>query len=239
MRRAGFKKRRKAKNAGMRRGDAVYRLVVFLMACALVVALMLAAEKRFAPIVEAAAVSRINYVCSEAVFGAISETLSSEDIRYDDLVTFSYDENKKISAMQVDTVRINRLKSAVSESVLRAVNEISPSDISIRLGTVLGNEMMIDRGPKIPVRLLPVSLVNVDITNDFRAAGINQVRHRICLDVSVDVSVILPRRLVKTRVSSRITAAETVIVGDVPSGFTYVIGDKSDTIGIINDYQMH
>ena len=239
MRRAGFKKRpaRVRSKTGAR--NTAYRITVFIMTSALIVALLFAAEKRFAPVVEAEALSKINYVFSEAIFEAISETLSEEGIDYNDLVTFSDDENKKISAMQVDTVRINRLKSRVSQNVLRAVNEIKPSDISIRLGTVLGNEMLLERGPKIPIRFLPIRIVNIEISNDFWAAGINQVRHRIFLDVSVDISVILPRKHAKTQVASRITVAETVIVGEVPSGFTYVIGDKSDTVGIINDYQMH
>ena len=235
MRRAGLKKRRPHSSTG----ETVYRAAVFIMACALIISLMLAAEKRFSPVVEAEAISKINYVCSDAMFRAISETLSEEGLDYNDLVTFSYDENKKISAMQVDTVRINRLKSRVSQNALRALGEIKPSDISVRLGTVLGNAMFLERGPNIPVRFLPIGVIDIDISNDFTAAGINQVRHRIFLDVSVDINVILPRRHAKTRVTSRISVAETVIVGDVPSGFTYVVGDKSDTVGLINDYQMH
>lgn len=238
MRARGFKGRRRVK-IRTARGDALYRIVIFAMTCVLIVSALLAVDKRFSPVVESTAISKINYVCSEAMFKSISETLSDENISYNDLVTFSYDENKKISAMQVDTVRINKLKSRVSQDVLAAINKVEPADISIPLGTVLGNELLLDRGPHIPVRTAPISVVKVEISNDFWAAGINQVRHRIFLDVTADVKIILPRKQATTEVTSRITVAETVIVGDVPSGFTYVVGDKSDTIGIINDYQMH
>ena len=51
MRRAGLKKRRPHSSTG----ETAYRAAVFIMACALIISLMLAAEKRFSPVVEAEA----------------------------------------------------------------------------------------------------------------------------------------------------------------------------------------
>jgi len=198
------------------RADMLYRILIFLMCSTLVVTMMMAVEKRFAPVVESMAESKINHICADAIFSAISDALSDENITYNELVTFSYDENKKISAMQVDTVRINKLKSRVSRSALMAINNVKPQDIEIPLGTVLGNELFLGRGPNIPVKIAPVSIVNVNISEDFLAGGINQVRHRVFVDVTADIDILLPRKNASTTVTSRITVAETVIVGEIP-----------------------
>ncbi len=136
-------------------------------------------------------------------------------------------------------MRINTLKSRVLQAVLNGINAIEPSKISIPLGTVLGIDVLLDRGPRIHVRIASVSVLEADTRNEFTAAGINQTHHRVLLNVKAEVNIILSRKQVATEVSSRVLVAETVIVGQVPSAFTYVVGDKSDTIGIIDDYQMH
>ena len=55
----------------------------------------------------------------------------------------------------------------------------------------------------------------------FTAAGINQTKHQILLDVDVYVTILLPGITTYTKVSNEISVAETVIVGAVPDTYTY------------------
>ena len=66
----------------------------------------------------------------------------------------------------------------------------------------------------------------------FTAAGINQTKHQILLDVDVRVSILLPGITTYTKVSNEISVAETVIVGGVPQTYTYF----STTEDKIEDY---
>ena len=55
--------------------------------------------------------------------------------------------------------------------------------------------------------------------NEISAAGINQTKHEMKLDVVVDIDVVLPWRTVSTQVVTEILIAETVIVGEVPQTY--------------------
>ena len=66
----------------------------------------------------------------------------------------------------------------------------------------------------------------------FTAAGINQTKHQILLDVDVYVTILLPGITTYTKVSNEISVAETVIVGSVPQTYTYF----STTEDKIEDY---
>ena len=66
----------------------------------------------------------------------------------------------------------------------------------------------------------------------FIAAGINQTKHQILLEVDVSVSILLPGITTYTKVSNEISVAETVIVGGVPQTYTYF----STTEDKIEDY---
>ena len=66
-----------------------------------------------------------------------------------------------------------------------------------------------------------VGSTTASFRNTFSAAGINQTRHQILLDVHVNVSILLPGFRTSTKVSNEISVAETVIVGSVPENYTY------------------
>ena len=56
--------------------------------------------------------------------------------------------------------------------------------------------------------------------NELVAAGINQTKHQLLLEIVVDVDVLLPWEILSTRVVTEVLVSETVIIGAVPD--TYV-----------------
>ena len=66
------------------------------------------------------------------------------------------------------------------------------------------------------MKLKAVTNVSARFENDFSAAGINQTRHQIRLNVSVQVLVVIPGRELTAPVNTTVVIAETVIVGKVP-----------------------
>ena len=60
--------------------------------------------------------------------------------------------------------------------------------------------------------------------NEFTAAGVNQTLHRVLLEVSVTVRILLPGRILEASVTSPVCIAETVIVGQVPGTYLQLGG---------------
>ena len=86
-------------------------------------------------------------------------------------------------------------------------------------------------------RKKPRAVAFVDFEHEFRSAGINQVLHRVVVNIKINGSLIVAgyKRTISTKTSA--IASQTVIVGKIPQNFTNVIEEESDnTAGLINDY---
>ena len=66
---------------------------------------------------------------------------------------------------------------------------------------------------------MTVGTISAEFESDFTAAGVNQTLHRIWLELSVPLTVMLPGGEVQAELNSRLCVAETVIVGNVPSTY--------------------
>jgi len=66
-----------------------------------------------------------------------------------------------------------------------------------------------------------VTLGNPSATfsNEFLTAGINQTKHQIMLEISIQVNILVPGHATQETISTQMLVAETVIVGDVPNTF--------------------
>ncbi len=65
----------------------------------------------------------------------------------------------------------------------------------------------------------------MNIHDEFSAAGINQTRHSIMLDIVVDMGILLPFQTTFTQISDTLPIVESVIVGPIPE--TYLSVDSA------------
>ena len=72
-------------------------------------------------------------------------------------------------------------------------------------------------GPKVPIRIYPVSIVNADFKESFDSVGINQVKHKLYLDVSMKMSFVGMMFAQADTVETSVLLNETIIVGDTPT----------------------
>ena len=126
----------------------------------------------------------------------------------------------------------NRLQTAVADDVLERLGQVSASELAVPLGTLTGSPLLAGRGPKLTVKMETMGTAAAAFRDKFTAAGINQTKHQILLDVDVYVTILLPGITTYTKVSNEISVAETVIVGSVPQTYTYF----STTEDKIEDY---
>lgn len=122
-----------------------------------------------------------------------------------------------ISAIEADTAKINLIKSQLMIEVQNALNNDYPAKLYIPLGSLTNYYLLSSVGPMIPVTIVPISVVDCELKEHFDDAGINQVRHSICLDIYVRMhyrAFLLDEREI---ISASVPIAETIITGNVPN----------------------
>ena len=85
--------------------------------------------------------------------------------------------------------------------------------------------MLSGRGPRIPVRIISVAYANTEFKNAFSSTGINQTRHRIIIEANVTVGILIPGEKTSAEITTEITVAETVIVGQCARQLHYFESD--------------
>ncbi|WP_027308062.1 sporulation protein YunB [Caloramator sp. ALD01] len=152
----------------------------------------------------------------------INETIRTEfknKISYDDIITVKTDKDGNIVMIQANSVELNRIGSEISLSVQDRIRNIEGRKGSIPIGVVLKNDILANYGPKIPFKMKPVGSVNTNYRSEFQAAGINQTRHIIYLDIKASVQVIVPFARNNVSVTTSVPISESIIVGKVPETY--------------------
>ena len=114
---------------------------------------------------------------------------------------------------------LNRLRVQLVREILEVLEDLDVSRINVPLGVLLDSDLMWGRGPSITARALSVGTVSAEFDSRFTSAGVNQTLHRVWLEVSVPVTVLLPGGQIEVPVETSLCVAETVIVGQVPDAF--------------------
>ena len=96
---------------------------------------------------------------------------------------------------------------------------LDTTDLGIPIGNLLFPEVFSGKGFAIPIHILSIRNSDASFRSEFQQAGINQTLHRLLMDVSVDVSILVLGQTESFSVNSEVVVAETVIVGDVPDTF--------------------
>ena len=185
------------------------------------------------------ATARVSNLVNRIVSVAVNEAVENGDIDYQNFVIFEKDETGHITALRSNVAEVNRMQGQITDEILHRLSEVATSELEIPLGTLTGSALRAGRGPSLFVRMQAVGSASAAFRNQFTAAGINQTRHQIFLDVDVYMSILLPGMKTSTRVSNEIAVAETVIVGGVPDTYTY-FSTMPDEIGqYAEDYIMN
>ena len=172
--------------------------------------------RRIDPLVEQTALYTVTDAVSLKINRVIQSQIRSGLLDYDALVTMEKDAEGNVTALITNVSAVNLLQAEITIRIIQEISDNFISELEIPLGTVMDSSLFYGRGPLIPVKLKAVTNVSARFENDFSAAGINQTRHQIRLNVSVQVLVVIPGRELTAPVNTTVVIAETVIVGKVP-----------------------
>ena len=172
------------------------------------------------------AVEKINQIVAKKIVA---------QIQYTDIVYVHKDEQGRVVLIQPNTIELNRLMTETMVEVTRAMSSMQENTISIPLGQLTGSRILAGYGPKIKVKTIPVSQINVNLLNKFEQAAINQSRHLIYFQIEGRIKVAVPFLDDEVKISTTIPLAETIIVGEVPKTYVNFSGSGSGLNSLLGE----
>lgn len=206
------------KNMSKKRKKA-RKIIKLLLILTAIVTLCIYSNRAIKPVITSIMASQSKIICTLAINEAVMETLIAERVDYNTLVELVTNANGDIVGLKTDAGEINRIKAIITEAVNEKLAELPQKDVKIPIGTLTGWKWLSGRGPEVTLIMLPSSYAQSQLENRFDQGGINQTRHQIMLDFSVNMTAILSPYSISSHVESDVCIAETIIVGAVPDMF--------------------
>ncbi len=192
-----------------------------LLALLLLSALFLVLQKNLQGVILDMAHARAEAMAVSYVHEATRSLMTGENT-YSDMITVHTNDAGQVTYLEANTAEMNRLSSEAALQTQKKLQSAQAQSVHIPLGSALGIPFFSALGPKIPVRIVPVSAVSAAFFTEFESAGINQTRHKIYLSLQTTVRLVIPTGAKQVKLESQVLVAESIIVGNVPGTFVQV-----------------
>lgn len=170
---------------------------------------------RLRPSLRQLASIRAKQIAIENIHQTIQTKIVPE-LEYSQLVELRLTNDGRVAYMQPKTGAINRISSIAALSIQEQLKQLPQEIVKIPLGQVLGIKTLASYGPLLPVKIIPVGVVESTIKDQFDSAGINQVRHKILINIETTIKMVVPLVREEIVVNTDVPLAEAIIMGDVP-----------------------
>lgn len=204
------------------------RFTLSLTVCTLVVLLTISAwwaERQLSgPLVEWAK-HRASNIATAAINEAVGQVLAA---RLEAVELIRFEGPPEAPLIRYNMGQLNPVIADAVRAVLDAVDDRPPEEFRVPAGELSGMRVFAGWGPSIPVRIFTSGAVVAEPKVDFVAAGINQVAHRLYLDVEVRMLVVAPFIRDEIVVRQPVILAEEVLRGEVPQTYLHLVGFRGD-----------
>ncbi len=184
-------------------------------------AIFLLLEKNLEAVILDLAHARAEAMAVEYIHQAIQDVMG-QGVVYGDMMQVQTDAGGRVTMLQANAVRMNELATATALRAQEKLESAESQSVEIPLGAALGVPFLSALGPKVPVKIIPVSAVNANFSTEFESAGINQTRHKIFLSLLVSVRLVIPSGARQVSIAGQALIAEAIIVGQVPQSYVQV-----------------
>ena len=175
-------------------------------------------------------------IIAEYINDVVYNYLNGSSVDYFDLVNLEKNDNGRVTAVMVDSVKINKIKSEISKVIIDKFSELESREYGIPIGTVLKSKLFSGRGFKIYIKIIPLGAFTSSIDNKFVSVGINQSLHSIYLNFNAMIKVVAPFSEASVSVTESICLTETVLLGEVPNTYVEIKGgDGRDYLKYFSD----
>ena len=173
-------------------------------------------RSRFTETICTLAETQVRNATSDLINDAIDRQIQTGNVQYDRIVYFEKDLQGQITALKTNMSEVNRLKTAILNLINDEILAMDTSALGIPIGDMVLPELLSEKGPDIPVRILSIRNSDAAFGSSFTQAGINQTLHQLTMEIFVDVAILVLGKTQIFTVSAQVVVAETVIVGRVP-----------------------
>ena len=150
----------------------------------------------------------------------INETaleIYSKDFDYNSMIIIEKDNEGNITLLRADTVKLNYLASKLILASNKKIDELEEVGMNIPLGYLTKNLVFYNLGPKINIKMNQIGNITSSYESVFESAGINQTRHKIYLNINMQMKMIVPLNSKSVDIVCQIPISETIIVGKIPN----------------------
>ncbi|MBR2783104.1 MAG: sporulation protein YunB [Firmicutes bacterium] len=188
-----------------------------LMAVALTASLLVTMESSLSPLLLTAgseqARAKALAVLTAAARRGIERSGAGD---YRELVSVERDGEGRAALLLPNVALYNELIADITLAAAAGLEQLSRQSLSLPAGAASGSTLLSGMGPDIRFRLRVLGTPSVRIRDELTAAGINQVRHRIWLEITAELRILAPFSHETTSVTAPVLLAEGLIVGGTP-----------------------
>ncbi|MBU3812876.1 MAG: sporulation protein YunB [Candidatus Niameybacter stercoravium] len=197
-------------------------LAVFAI-IAIFIVIYIQLDREVMPTVIAMAEHEATTIATKTINEAVNLSLESTQITEEDLISYDYNDAGELVSWNVNSILINTLCADIVDKIADKLDTIGSVSFKVPLGNLTGSRIFANLGPEITIEVLPVGTVKVDYDNEIVAAGINQVNHKVWLDIDTTVQVVVPLFADQIHISRRIVLIDKMVSGKVPPNYVNVL----------------
>lgn len=167
------------------------------------------------PIIKTYMMAETRALTEKAVNTAVSNVVN-RTLSYDSLIDVNYTASGEIASFSANQYEINSITREIVKETQFQMNGLGEDGLRLNIGTFTGIPVLIGRGPKITLKLVPIGAVTSSFESEFNSVGINMTKHTLYLYIDIHVSIVLPIRAYEVYSKNQVMLAESIIVGKVP-----------------------
>lgn len=141
----------------------------------------------------------------------------SKNFNYNDIIKFDKDNDGNVIMMTADTLKLSEIATLTVIKAQEELEKKSQVDIRIPMGYVTKNNILARFGPDVKIRMRPIGHITTRYLSEFEDAGINQTRHKIYIETTTRVKMVMAVSSSELEIVNQIPIVETIIVGRVPN----------------------
>ncbi len=159
---------------------------------------------------------------------AVNEALAG--VATHDLLNIVKDDQGNIVMIQSNTLKINDIATKTAMKTQENINALGAEGLSIPVGTIIGGAIFTGKGFPVIVDIVPLGAVTAKFSSEFLAAGINQTKHKVYLDLYASVMLVIGGSSKTVEVTNQVLISESIIIGNVPN--TYLESGKPEILNL-------
>jgi sporulation protein YunB len=194
---------------------------------------------RVRPIIKKSGAYQSKVAATRVINECVYTTITENGYGYDSFCEIVAGADGSAAYVKINAPAITAFKALVTDRLQIALKTIDSSVYGIYLGSISGFELLYGRGPKIPIKIFPKGSIETALISEFSGEGINQTKHTVWLEIEANFTAFIPGYSASGVLRDKFLVAETIIVGKVPDGYTYINTSSEELLDKVYDFGLN